>query len=237
MTAYAQLPPSPFFSPPAGVRDGLDHEAIGAVAFVMALRARGIRDTAVLGAMERVPRDLFAPTRFTDLARSDVALPLPCGQTMTAPGTVATMLVALGLKAGQRVLEIGTGSGYVTALLAKLGGRVQSLERYASLADSAASRLALAGVGDEVALALGDGLRPDVGQARFDRILVNGAVAALPPALTSCLAPGGRLIGALSIDGLPRLVRVERSSEGKLAQELGASLRLAPLAAGRAASL
>src|SRR5215217_5580842 len=123
-------------------------EAVEAAAFVMALRARGIRDTGVLGAMERVPRELFAPRRFADLSRTDVSLPLPCGQTMTAPGTVAAMLVALEAKRGQRVLEVGTGTGYVTALLAKLGCRVHTIERFATLAESAAARFAIAGVGE-----------------------------------------------------------------------------------------
>ena len=72
-----------------------DIEAIAAAAFVLSLRERGLRDKAVLGAMERVPRDLFAPRRFADLSRRDVALPLSLGQTMTAPGSVAVMLTAL----------------------------------------------------------------------------------------------------------------------------------------------
>src|SRR3954471_12023538 len=110
-------------------------EAVEAASFVMTLRARGVRDTAVLGAMERVRRELFAPRRFSDLARTDVSLPLPYGQTMTAPSTVATMLIALNLQAGHRVLEIGTGSGYVTALLARIGGRLTSIERYGALAE------------------------------------------------------------------------------------------------------
>src|SRR3954468_21011056 len=87
-----------------------DHQAVEAAAFILALRARGVRNTAVLGAMERARRELFAPRRFADLARTDVALPLPCGQTMTAPSVVATMLVALAPEGG-RALEIGTGSG------------------------------------------------------------------------------------------------------------------------------
>src|SRR3712207_8949777 len=115
-------------------------DRVEAAAFIMSLRARGIRDTAVLGAMERVPRDLFAPRRFADLSRTDVSLPLPCGQTMTAPGTVATMLVALEAREGQRVLEIGTGSRYVTALLARPGCRGHTVERYATLAAGAAAR-------------------------------------------------------------------------------------------------
>jgi protein-L-isoaspartate(D-aspartate) O-methyltransferase len=203
----------------------------------MALRARGIRDTGVLGAMERVPRELFAPRRFADLSRTDVSLPLPCGQTMTAPGTVAAMLVALNAKRGQRVLEVGTGTGYVTALLAKLGCRVHTIERFATLAESAAARFAIAGVGEAITATAGDGLAPDLPAGGFERILLNGAVVAVPPALTSLLAAGGRLVGAVAGNGFPRLVRIERQADGNLREDLGGALRLAPLVAGAAASL
>ena len=212
-------------------------DRIEAAAFVMSLRARGIRDTAVLGAMERVPRELFAPRRFADLARTDVSLPLPCGQTMTAPGTVAAMLVALEARRGQRVLEIGTGSGYVSALLAKLGCRVHTIERYATLADSTAGRFAVTGVADAITCRAGDGLAPDLPNGGFERILLNGATLAVPPGVTSLLAVGGRLVGAMPFDGFPRLVRIERQPDGSLRQELGGPLRLAPLVPGAAAAL
>ena len=204
-------------------------EAVEAASFILGLRARGVRDTAVLGAMERVPRELFAPRRFADLSRTDIALPLACGQTMTAPTVVATMLVALGAEPGQRVLEIGTGSGYVTALLARLGCRVHTIERCAPLAEEAGARLANAGTVGSIALEIGDGLAPNLDGARFDRILVNGAAPALPPALTSLLAPGGRLVGALIVEGSPRLAKIERSHQGVLAQAFGAPLRISSL--------
>jgi protein-L-isoaspartate(D-aspartate) O-methyltransferase len=210
---------------------------VEAAAFVMALRARGIRDTAVLGAMERVSRDLFAPRRFADLARTDVSLPLPCGQTMTAPGTVAAMLVALEARRGQRVLEIGTGSGYVSALLAKLGCQVHTIERYATLAASAIGRFAVAGVTEAITPMVGDGLAPAHPSGSFERILLNGAVADVPPAVTSLLAVGGRLVGAITFDGFPRLVRIEREADGAIREDLAAPLRLSPLVTGAAASL
>ena len=214
---------------------GSEEEAVGAATFVLSLRARGIRDVPVLRAMELVPREVFAPRRFADLARSDVALPLPCGQTMTAPGTVAAMLVALGVEPGQRVLEVGTGSGYVSALLARLGAEVVTVERYAALAESAVQHWQVAGIAG-VAAEIADGLAPRPGE-RFDRILLNGACIAIPETVTAHLPPGGRLVGALTVDGLPRLVRVERLADGALRQELGPSLRISPLTSGVATSL
>jgi protein-L-isoaspartate(D-aspartate) O-methyltransferase len=219
-------------SPPIDAAPKVPRDAIHAAAFVLGLRARGLRDTAVLGAMERVRRELFAPRRLADLARSDVSLPLPHGQTMTAPGTVAGMLVALNAEPGHRVLEIGTGSGYVSALLARLGCRVTSVERYAALAEEAQIRLRIAGVETAVEVRVADGLDLALDGERFERILVNGAIPAMPSAVTSLLAPGGCLVGSLSIEGFPRLIRIERAADGALVHVMGQALRLSPLVAG-----
>jgi len=212
-----------------------EQEAIGAASFILSLRARGIRDTALLRAMELVPREVFAPRRFTDLARTEVALPLPCGQTMTGPAAVAAMLLALGVQPGQRVLEVGTGSGYVTALLARLEADVTSVERFNTLAESAAQHLRIVEAG-KVRLEVGDGLAIRV-RERFDRILLNGACREIPEAVTSLLGSGGRLVGALTVGDGPRLVRIERNAEGELVQTLGAKLRISPLVTGIAATL
>ncbi|NBJ09958.1 protein-L-isoaspartate O-methyltransferase family protein [Microvirga arsenatis] len=219
--------------PEAEARD--EQAAIGAASFILSLRAKGIRDTALLRAMELVPREVFAPRRFTDLARTDVALPLPCGQTMTGPATVAAMLLALGVQPGQRILEIGTGSGYVTALLARLGAEVTSVERFNTLAESAAQHLKIVDAG-RVRLEVGDGLATRV-RDRFDRILLNGARPEIPEAVISLLPPGGRLVGALTLEGMPRLVTIERDGKGDLGQSLGGSLRISPLVTGVAATL
>lgn len=207
---------------------GFSAEAIEAATFVLALRARGLRDKAVLGAMERVPRELFAPRRFADLSRSDVALPLPLGQTMTAPGTVAVMLTALKVEPEQRLLEIGTGSGYVSALLARLGGKLLTVERYAALVDGAVMRFSELGLAKDVQIRVGNGFK--LGNlGRFDRILLNGALANIPASVTSMLAPGGRLIGALTVDGFPRLAEVTRGEDGDLSESKGVSIRISPL--------
>lgn len=202
-------------------------------AFVMAMRGRGVRDTDTLRAMERVPRARFAPIEHRDLCRRDIALPLPCGQTMSAPTVVAAMITALKVRPGARILEIGTGSGYVTALLIRLGAAsVRSLERYATLAADA-----LAALDPEDRLIarveVGDGLgRKAAGEGTYDRILVNGTLPAFPAHLVAALAPGGRLVGALGHGVGSRLAVVDR--DGAPRDGLGAVLRLAPLTPGRA---
>jgi protein-L-isoaspartate(D-aspartate) O-methyltransferase len=112
---------------------------------------------------------------------------------------------------------------------------VTTIERYATLAEEAQVRLEIAGADPGIEMGVGNGLKLDLGAERFDRILVNGAVPAVPSALTSLLAVGGRLVGGLAVDGFPRLIKVERGEDGSLAQTLGAPLRLARLTCGRGA--
>ena len=209
--------------------------SIEAAAFVMALRGRGVRDTDTLRALERVPRERFAPAHLRDLARRDLALPLPCGQTMTAPSVIATMLTALGARPGMRLLEIGTGSGYVTTLLLRLGAaHVHSLERYAVLAEDAGAAL-LPEDRVRATLATGDGLDPAcLPEGRFDRILLNGTLSDLPPHLFAALAPGGRLVGALGTAEAARLVVVAAGTDGAIQERTGDRLRLGSLTPGRA---
>lgn len=216
MSAALQMPPEP-------------HAQVEAASFVLALRSRGISDLAVLRAMERVPRELFAPRRYLDLARQDVALPLAGGQTMTSPAIVAQMLAALDVRPGHRVFEIGTGSGYACALLGQLGAEVFSFERHPVLAESAARRVHHAGLADCCAITCGDGFALADVQARFDRILLNGAVEALPPGLTSRLVAGGRIVCGLSADGATRLHVVAREDDGRLATFAGPPVRLSRL--------
>jgi len=204
-------------------------EAAGNAAFVMALRGRGLRDTAILRAMEQVAREPFAPAAHRAQARRDIALPLPCGASMTAPTLVAQMLALLRVEPGHRVLEIGTGSGYATALLAKLGaGAVLSLERYATLAREAAARLSDQ---SEVHVVQADGLAPDLPDGGFDRILVHGSVDAIPAHWRAALEPAGRLVTGLLHDGRRRVATL---ANPEAEPELGPPMRLAALVPGLA---
>ena len=155
------------------------------------VRAWQVLDLTVLEAMERVPREEFAPPAYRELAFGDLNVPLGHGQSMLTPKLEGRMLQALDMQPNDEVLEIGTGSGYVSACLASLGREVLSLEIHPDLAQLAAAKLAANGH-HNVGVVTADALAWD-SERRFDAICVTGAVAAVPPRFLQWLRPGGRL--------------------------------------------
>ncbi|MHB2166262.1 protein-L-isoaspartate(D-aspartate) O-methyltransferase [Alsobacter sp. R-9] len=215
-----------------------DHEGAEArVAFLLALRAQGLRDTAVLRAFETVPRSRFVPRRFIDVALTDIALPIGCGQTILAPSFMAAMYVALDVRPEHRVLEIGTGSGYGTAILSRLGASVVSVERYRSLCLEASTRLDALGFAN-VRVVHADGRGGHAAGAPYDRIVIDASVEAVPPALASQLVPSGRIVTVLrSGEGPQRLAKLSRATTHDFNIELMQPFPGAPLAEGVAAAL
>ena len=95
----------------------LEHELRGPRRrLVELLHDQGIRDLAVLHAIDQTPRHLFVPTGVRHRAYEDSALPIGSGQTISQPSIHARYLELLKLTGNEKVLEIGTGSGYQTAL-------------------------------------------------------------------------------------------------------------------------
>lgn len=154
---------------------------------------RGIRDERVLAAMERVPRHEFVPTYNAAEAYDDHPLAIGEDQTISQPYMVASMLEHAAIKPADVVLEVGTGSGYQTALLAELAAEVFSVERFASLAESAQRKLAYLNYAN-VVIATGDGSLGLASAAPFDVIIVAAAAPAAPPPLVEQLREGGRLV-------------------------------------------
>jgi len=181
---------------------------------VEALRAKGIRDLAVLRAFALTPRHLFVPAALRHRAYEDAALPIGNGQTISQPFTQARYLETLELRGAERVLEIGTGSGYQTALLAALAGQVFTIERVRALAESAQAALKAAGVGN-VSLLVGDGTLGWSAYAPYQAILVAAGGPEVPQPLLEQLAPGGgRLIIPLGAKGAQTLTLVQRTEGG-----------------------
>ncbi len=163
------------------------------MAFLLRLRERGIGSVSVLRALETVPRELFAPFRFGDLAWRDIALPIACGQIMPEPMFVARVMEALAVEPHHRVLEIGAGSGYTTAILARLASDVVSIEYFEALAIESARRLAHLGIAN-AAVHHGEGLSMAGDFGLFDRIVVHALVEGLPATLAGALAEGGVIV-------------------------------------------
>jgi protein-L-isoaspartate(D-aspartate) O-methyltransferase len=199
---------------------------------LMSLRRSGVTDAAVLGAIERIPRELFVPDTFQDRAWEDTALPIGHGQTISQPLVVAMMTAALELHNRPTVLEIGTGSGYQTAVLALLCRRVYSIETIKPLQDRAAKLLESMRI-HNVTLRHGDGSLGWPKVAPFDRIIVTAASGGdAPKALVDQLGEGGIMICPVrrATDD-QMMIRIRREKDQITSEDLW-PVRFVPLVTG-----
>lgn len=199
---------------------------------LMSLRNSGIMDTAVLSAIEHIPREMFVDDNFRDHAYDDTALPIAQGQTISQPSVVAAMTQALELTPRLRVLEIGTGSGYQAAILSKLARRVYTIERHKELLVLAESRFRELGLHNIITMR-GDGSKGWKEAAPFERILVTAAAAEVPQIYIEQLATGGVMVipvGETVAD--QTLLRLRKSKDGEITRETLMSVRFVPLIKG-----
>lgn len=154
---------------------------------------RGVRDPAVLEALQCIPRHLFIPESNRDLAYRDGPVAIGEGQTISQPYLVGLMSEALHMEPGTRVLEIGTGSGYQSAILSALGARITTLEIRPTLAAIALENLHCAGATD-VDVRVANGFTAVEDHRPFPRIIVTAAPETIPTALIDQLANNGRMI-------------------------------------------
>jgi len=214
----------------------LPDEAEARAALVLALRHRGVGARDVLAAIERVPRRLFLPARHHSLAYEDTALPIECGQTISAPSLIAFAVQALGIAREMAVLEIGTGSGYQAAVMAHLAARVETLDRYATLRDLADRRFAALKL-DRVKARQIDGFEGLKQKGPFDRIIVTAAVETVPDSWIQQLKPGGMLVAPVGrMNEVQSLIRFQKN-EGIMTAETLMPVRTVMLQSGLAKKL
>ena len=196
------------------------------------LRARGIRDAAVLAAMGEVPREAFLLETQTPAAYDDGPLPIGEGQTISQPYIVACMAEALALTGSERVLDIGTGSGYAAAVLSRLAAEVYSVERLPALAEAARERLARLGYGN-VHVLHADGTGGWQAAAPYQGIQVAASAGEVPHALPEQLDIGGRLVIPLGHPPSGQvLFRIVRQGSREWRREELAMVRFVPLVGG-----
>jgi len=215
--------------------NGLPEEDVTAaerkMRFLFALRSKGVTDTRVLTAMERIDRGPFVRGVFAERAYEDMPLPIACGQTISQPSVVGLMTQALNVQPRDTVLEVGTGSGYQAAILSQLARRVYTVDRHKRLVREAAEIFRELGLVNIVAMtADGSFGLPDV--APFDRILVTAAAEDPPGPLLSQLKIGGIMVLPVGqSDTVQSLIKVTRLETGFDYEELRA-VRFVPLIEG-----
>ncbi|HET6306281.1 MAG TPA: protein-L-isoaspartate O-methyltransferase [Rhodopila sp.] len=164
------------------------------------IRPNRVTDLRVLSAMRRLPREQFLPANAWPLAYADEDVPLGNGRYLLEPMVLARMLQAARLRDGERVLVVGAGTGYGAAVLADCGCRVTALEDDPAL-------LALAGrvlpqEAPNVSLVSGKLAEGWAAAGPYDLILIEGAVAQIPPALAAQTNhSGGRILAAIYAEG------------------------------------
>lgn len=156
------------------------------------IESRGIKNKALLSALEKVPRHLFVPPLYRSLAYTDQALPSCFGQTISQPYIVAKMTELLALDKKHKVLEIGTGTGYQTAVLAELAGEVYTIEIIQELYELAKLNPALQHY-HNIHFICGNGYEGYQQAAPYDAIIVTAAPPCIPEKLVEQLSFDGRM--------------------------------------------
>jgi len=166
------------------------------------VRTNKVTDLDLLAAMGRVPREMFVDDRLEGVAYLDEDLPLGEGRFVMGPMVMARLIQALAIGVDDVVLDVGGGTGYGGALMAQVASTVVILEPNPDLSGRATRSLTDLAIDNAVVVdgALADGYPS---QGPYDAILLGGAVAVIPTALTAQLAEGGRLCAVVADGNRP----------------------------------
>jgi len=179
------------------------------------IRPNQVLNSAIIEAMDEVPREKFVAEEHAGIAYVDEALKIGHQRYLMEPMAFARLLETAEIGAGDVVLDIGCGTGYSTAVLSKVAGTVVAVEDVGALARSATELLTELGVDNAAVIEgpLADGYAK---QAPYDVIVFSGAISEVPDQILGQLADGGRLVCIIqSEDGLGR---------GTLTLKTGASI-------------
>ena len=174
------------------------------------LRTNRVMDPALLAAFEALPRERFVPELRRGHAYVDEDLPLGGGRHLMEPMVLGRLIQAAGIGPGDAVLDVGGATGYGAAILSRLAASVVLLEPDGALAQQAEETLGQLDTDNVVVVtgAVSEGHAP---HAPYEAIVIEGAVAELPPALLEQLAEGGRLVAPLlERDGLCRAIMARK---------------------------
>lgn len=178
---------------------------------VNTIKGKGITNTKVIAAINKVPRHYFLDDAFIEHAYQDKAFPIGEGQTISQPYTVAFQSQLLDPKIDDKILEVGTGSGYQACILLEIGVKLFSIEYNKPLYDKTKKKLP--SMGYRPVLKHGDGSLGWPIHAPFDGILVTAGAPVVPDALKEQLAIGGKLVIPVGDTTTQKMILITRISE------------------------
>ncbi|PIE50337.1 MAG: protein-L-isoaspartate O-methyltransferase [Flavobacteriales bacterium] len=188
----------------------------------------GIKDEAVLQAMNTVPRHFFIEKTFENFAYEDRAFPIDAHQTISHPSTVAEQTELLEINPNDKVLEIGTGCGYQTAILVAMKTDVYTIERQKKLFDFAKNKLSEMNLKPSFQ-SFGDGFLGLPNFAPFDKIIVTCGAENLPIELLKQLKVGGKMVIPLGKQDEQILCRFTKKSNTEIEKEEFGKYKFVPM--------
>ncbi|MEX0924208.1 MAG: protein-L-isoaspartate O-methyltransferase [Rhodovibrionaceae bacterium] len=177
------------------------------------IRTNKVTDARILDALETVPRETYVPENRRGVCYIDEDLAIGGGRYLMEPMVLARLLQEARIGKEDVVLDVGCATGYSCAVLSKLAATVVGVECDAALAEQANRVLSEEGIDNAVVIQgpLGDGYPK---QAPYNVIILEGAVAEVPPAIRDQLADGGRLVAVIRHDeAMGRAILMQRSGD------------------------
>ena len=180
------------------------------------VRPWDVLDTRVLDVINEVPREIFTPDQYRNLAYADTRIPLgsfndtPC--TMANPIIDGRILQEMNIQEEDLILEIGTGSGYLTACLAKLGRHVDTVDINEAFTEQAEKNLQSLGI-NNVNLTTGDACKSWNQKRNYDVIVIAAAMQNIPDSYKKLLKPNGRMFIVTGEAPAMTAYRVTRTDE------------------------
>jgi protein-L-isoaspartate(D-aspartate) O-methyltransferase len=178
------------------------------------VRPSDVTKFPIIDAMLSVPREVFVPSDMVEAAYVGENMDLGDGRVMLEARTFAKMLDALDIGNDDAVLDLGCGLGYSTAVIARMAQFVVAVEQTDANAGESQNILSAQSV-DNAAVLAGPLAEGAARHGPFDAILVHGAVADVPEALTAQLKDGGR-IACLFMEGALGVVRIGHRIDGAM---------------------
>jgi len=186
---------------------------------VQQIRPWDVLDHNVLDVMADIPRELFVPKKYAELAFCDVEIPLGDGQVILQPRIEGRIMQSLSIKPDDRILEIGTGCGYMTACLSRLGDSVVTVECIENLSKQAKINIESQNI-TNVSFRVGNAVEGWDQDGPFDVIAITGSMPELPKNLKSILHKRGRLFVVEGIEPVMHAKLITRSSKDDFQEEI-----------------